>query len=475
MTVGAAMGVVAGIAEFHAQLAGAYVVQAGHTNIHPLALLATLVAGVTLLNVRRSEAILPLALVCCLVPVAQRVVVASLDFNMIRILILFGWMGLFMRNEVRPLRLNEIDVAFVAWIVSGSVIYVIREATFSAVVYRLGLLFDSFGVYFLIRTLFRHPGDTVRATRYLAICAACVAFGMTIEWGTGRNVFSIFGGVPQITVIRDGRLRCQGAFSHPIMAGSFGATVVPLFVGLWFAFPRFRRLAAVGAISGLLIAVSSASSGPLLSVVGGFIAFALWPLRRRTRALRWGLLICLTVLHFARDKPVWHLIARASDVLGGEGYHRYRLIDAFVNRFGEWWLVGTPSTEHWGPVLWDTTNQYVTEGVTGGLLTLVAFIVLLSLAFRGIGRAGREGRRLNRMLMVHRFWCWGIGASLVAQTVGFISVSYFGQMQIIFYLFLAMISSEYEFALSSPRHRSRRQARASAASPLPPTDVAQTG
>jgi hypothetical protein len=213
----------------------------------------------------------------------------------------------------------------------------------------------------------------------------------------------------------------------------------------------------------------------LLSVVGGGIAFALWPLRRHTRALRWGFLICLIVLHFARKKPVWHLIARASDLLGGEGYHRYRLIDAFVNRFGEWWLVGTPSTEHWGPVLWDTTNQYVTEGVSGGLLTLVAFIVLLSLAFRGIGRAGSAGRRLGRTPTAHRFWCWGIGAALVAQTAGFLSVSYFGQMQIIFYLFLAMISSEYGFALSSPRHRSQRQVQPSAASPHPSGQVAQTG
>jgi hypothetical protein len=72
-----------------------------------------LAAGVFLLTARRSQAILAIALVACLIPVAQRVVVAGLDFNMIRILILFGWVRLLSRNEMRGLRMNEIDVAFV--------------------------------------------------------------------------------------------------------------------------------------------------------------------------------------------------------------------------------------------------------------------------------------------------------------------------------------------------------------------------
>jgi hypothetical protein len=442
----------------------------GVTQIHPLALLATLGAGVFMLSSRRSQAILPFILVTCMIPVAQRVVVASLDFDMIRILILFGWARLLARNELHPPRLNEIDIAFVTWVTVSAVIYVILYATTQALVYRLGLLFDAFGVYFLLRMLLRHPGDTVRAARYLAYCAAFVATAMAIEWATGRNLFSVFGGVPAVTWVRDGRLRCQGAFSHPIMAGSFGATLVPVFVGMWFAFPHWRRLAAVGAASGSLIAVAAASSGAFLSLVGGIGAFALWPLRRNTRALRWATVLCLTVLHFAREKPVWHLIARASDLLGGEGYHRYRLFDAFVNRWDEWWLLGTKSTAHWGPGLTDTTNQYVAEGVSGGILTLAAFVVLLALAFRGIGRAARAGRRLGRPPRAHGLWCWGLGAALTAHAVAFISVSYFGQMQIVLYLLLALISAELSFAMGS--RRSQRQAQVM---PVPALPAVQAG
>ena len=40
------------------------------------------------------------------------------------------------------------------------------------------------------------------------------------------------GGVPEITVVREGRLRCQGAFAHPILAGCFWAEQLPLIAAL---------------------------------------------------------------------------------------------------------------------------------------------------------------------------------------------------------------------------------------------------
>ena len=83
-------------------------------------------------------------------------------------------------------------------------------------------------------------------------------------------------------------------------------------------------------------------------------------------------------------------------MIGGEGYHRSSLIDAFVDNWSEWFLIGTSSTAHWGFPMSDTTNQYVDEGVTGGILTLVAFVALLTLAFRGIGICSKAGSRLGR-------------------------------------------------------------------------------
>ncbi len=44
-----------------------------------------------------------------------------------------------------------------------------------------------------------------------------------------------------------------------------------------------------------------------------------------------------------REKPVWHLIGRLSELIGGTGYHRVRLIDAAIDHFGDWWLKGAKS------------------------------------------------------------------------------------------------------------------------------------
>jgi hypothetical protein len=347
------------------------ITQYGVTQLHPLAFLATMAAGAAMVGVRRSQAILPLTLVACLIPGAQRLVVGTLDFNMIRILILFGWLRVFARGELRPLRLNEIDVAFIAWITAEAA-YAIRGGPWVRG-QRLRLFAHS--VYFLFTLL--HP--QTRCARRATWPGARRGGARRVRWATGRNIFAVFGGVP---AHHDSRwqLRCQRSRTRSWLGASgdpradLRRHVAP--------FPPWRQVALLGAVSGIVIAVSSASSGPALSVLVGFLAFALWPLRRNLRALRWGLLLGATVIHFAREKPVWHLIARMSNLMGGEGYHRYSLIDAFIHRWREWWLVGTGSTAHWGPILWDTTNQYVAEGVSGGIVTLVAFVTLLSLSFQ---------------------------------------------------------------------------------------------
>jgi hypothetical protein len=241
------------------------------------------------------------------------------------------------------------------------------------------------------------------------------------------------------------------------MVGSFGATLFPVFLGMYLSAPRFRRIAVVGATSSLVVAVLAASSGAVISLGTAALSFALWPLRRHTQAIRRGLLAVVIVLHFSREKPVWQLIGRLSEMIGGEGYHRSSLITAFVANWSEWFLIGTSSTAHWGFLMSDTTNQYVDEGVTGGILTLVAFVALMSLAFRAIGICARAGSRLGRTPRAQSLWSWGIGCGLMAHATAFISVSYWGQMRILLYLFFALISAEYSF-VRAPRKRATERA-----------------
>ena len=112
--------------------------------------------------------------------------------------------------------------------------------------------------------------------------------------------------------------------------------------------------------------------------------------------------------------PVWFVIARA-DVFGGStGWHRAALIDAAVKHFGDWWLVGIKDTGVWSlgatHLLADVTNQYIWQGVQGGLLTMLLFILIIVLCFRGIGREVRATRKTRTL--PDRLCIWSLGAAL---------------------------------------------------------------
>ena len=446
----------------------------GQTVIHPVALAFTVAMGVWLVLARRDHAVLPIMLVACLIPVAQRIVVASLDFNMSRILILFGWSRLIARGELRGFRWSPVDTAFVAYVLAGTLGYVARELSLGAVIYRTGVMFEAFGIYFLLRALLRGSAEMLRSVLSLAAIAIVVGTSMVLENLTGRNFFSVFGGVPEYTVIRDGRLRCQAAFSHPIMAGSFGAGLFPIFGMILFS-RRRRWFVGAGLVGAVLIAVASASSGPVLALLIAIGGCALFPIRNHMRLVRYGIVAVLLVLHFVREMPVWHLIVRASNLIGGTGYHRYLLIDAFINNWSDWFLVGTRSTAGWGWGLQDLTNQFVYEGVQGGILPVIALIVLLSMAFGRIGATIRRAQQARHLSSERRIGlemlAWGLGVSLATHCVSWISVSYFGQMTIVLnalFAFIVTLAQTPELAPGAARKvRAKRAADAPATSDRP--------
>src|SRR5690606_21040287 len=121
-----------------------------------------------------------------------------------------------------------------------------QHAEVGALINRLGASFDTVGMYFLFRMLVRSLEDLKQTVTWCAVAAVPVAVAFLIENRTGRNLFAFLGGVPQLTIVRDGRLRCQGAFPHAILAGCFWASLVPLFVAMWWQprWPGARLVAA---------------------------------------------------------------------------------------------------------------------------------------------------------------------------------------------------------------------------------------
>jgi hypothetical protein len=407
----------------------------GVTVLHPFVLWVILIAGALLLLLPRRYAIVPLLFAVIFIPMSQRVVISGLDFMVLRILILFGWIRIIMRSEFNPIKLNTIDKVLILWVLSSVASYTLLWQTWGAFINRLGFAYNAIGIYFLFRFLVRDFGDVERLIKALAIISVIVAICVLVEQVNGRNLFSIFGGVPEFTPERAGRLRSQGAFGHSILAGMFGAMLMPLFVSLWMR-GRDRLFAIAGAVSATIITVASASSGPWIAYLAGMAALCMWPFRDHMRLFRWGVVFGVVALHIAMKAPVWALIGRVGVVAGSSAYHRYYLVDQFIRRIDEWWLIGTKSTDRWGWMMWDHANQYVSEGITAGLLTLVLFIAVIACCFRGIGLAIRAaGKRALRLSL------WALGAALFANVVGLMGISYWDQMILVWYLLLAMISS----------------------------------
>jgi len=414
------------------------------SNVNPLALLLLVVASFVILGSSRRNAVGALLATAALMPLGQEIAVAGLHVYFLRILILVGLCRLLMRRESVGLRLVAADKLFLGWVFAGFACELMRgpsPATF-------GMLYDVAGVYFIIRILTRTADDILFYLRVLAVLGVVIAVSMTFESVTHRNPFFVFGGVPEFTTQRGDQFRCQGSFRHPILAGTFGATLFPLLVGFWRNVGRGKWLAIAGMIGSLIIIITSASSGPLLTFLAALAGFCLWPMRNTMRFFRRGVVVLIVGLAMVMNAPVWFLIGKISGLTGGGGYYRSYLIDEFVRHFSQWWLIGTSYTANWAgagigevlvanPNMVDITNHYIAQGVEGGIVGLGFFLAMIVACFKIVGRfvRGETEPPVGRILL------WAFGACLAAHCTAFISISYFDQINVFWLWLLAVIAT----------------------------------
>jgi hypothetical protein len=272
---------------------------------------------------------------------------------------------------------------------------------------------------------------------------------MSIEKLTGRNFFSVFGGVPLHTVVRDNKLRCQGPFAHPILAGTVGAVWFPVFLNILMQ-NKNRLIGLIGVAACGTIVVTSRSSGPLLTLMIALFGMSLWPVRRHMQVLRWTAVVLILAIQITMKSPIWFLLSRVNVVSGSTGWHRAHLIDMSIQHFTQWLLIGVKDQDivKWGVHAGDITNHYLFEALRGGLVTLVLFLTMMVLIFSYVGRAINRQRREPEDTQYYRSM-WSLGVMAAAHAATFISVAYFNpQIMLHWYLTLAVIVAMY---VSGPR------------------------
>jgi hypothetical protein len=425
----------------------------GSTFINPLGLAFTLAMCVLLVILPRKYAMFPILALVCYMTMGMRVMIAGLNFTMIRILLMFAWFRLIARGEYRRITLNTLDKVIIATCFSGLIAYCLLWQTGDAFKFKLGEAYNQLGMYFFFRIFLRDEQDVVQALKISAFAVLPLAGAMYWESRTAHDPFAIFGGVPELTFVRDDRLRCEGPFAHPILAGTFGSSIMPLFVGL-FLYVKKKRIWVIPAIiASFIIMLTSASSGPLLTFCLGILAFMFWPLRKSMRKIRWAMVGILVSLQIVMKAPVWFLLARVDVVSGSTGYHRAVLIDRAFANLSDWWLVGTKSTEAWADKndhLFDVTNAYILQGANGGLLTMILFIATICIAYKAVGRTVRLGE-IDRPGSPSLKLVWALGAALLVHTASYISVSYFDQNFVTWLMLLAFIATLCHDSLRMPR------------------------
>lgn len=409
------------------------------TVLHPFVLVAMIVSIVLILALPRKYAFLPLLVMTLLSYGAQQIYVGGIHLFVSRIIILVAGVRLLVSrssySQVFAGGFDKVDKLFLlsAGFHSAAMILLLGSGT---IVNQIGFLWDVLGGFFLLRFFIRDQNDIRRLIRGLGFVATVVAANMLIEHFRRVNMFGYLGGFRLIPEVREGSLRAQGPFEHPLLAGAFGATLLPLFVWLWTT-KKNRVMAVSGIISSTVISLMSASSTPIMAYAAGVFGLCMWPLRSQLRIIRWLIVGTLAALQVAMKAPVWFLIARVDLVGGSSGYHRALLVDQFIRNFFDWWLIGTNNNGNWGFDMWDTCNQFVQEGLNGGLVAFICFITILVFSFQRLGIARKKSHADKKQA----WFFWVLGVAVFAHLVAFFGISYFDQTKMSWFALLAMISA----------------------------------
>jgi hypothetical protein len=399
-----------------------------------------IVAIILMLVLPRKYVVVPILLAVFLIPQGEGVVIGGAHFMPARVIALFGllklaWVCHSSHEQVFAGGMNSLDSAFLWNAIAHTAAFILLWMQIAAVTNQLGGLLGGLGMYIVLRFFIREDQDIYRVVKVLAIIAVLNAVGMIYEHVRVQNLFGLLiGGVDPVPLIREGKIRSQGAFGHAILAGTFGATLLPMFIALWMD-GKAKIIASAGVISAMIMVLTSASSTPLMAIFGVGVGILFWPLRRNMRIVRWVVALTLLALHLAMKAPVWFLIAHVDMVGGSASFDRAYLIDVFIRHFWDWWLVGTRDIGSWGWSMWDLSDMYVSQGESGGLVTFIFFIAIITRSFSRIGKARKAvaGRR-------REWFMWLLGSALFANVMAFFGVSYWDQTYVAWYALLAIIS-----------------------------------
>lgn len=387
----------------------------------------------------------------------QQIDILSINMYAMRFLELAGVLRIVLRREFTFSQFNNIDRALVAVYVYATTVYVLHFPEGRANM--IGTMVDAIFCYFIFRAMIRNFEEFQWFLRAFIFLLAPFVFLIGIESFTGRNPFIILG-APAEGVIREGKPRCVGSFRHPSLLGTLGASFLPFYLGLCLIQAR-RGLGLAGSLLCLGIVWFSNSGGPILATMAALLGWGLWRIRTNMRLFRWGMAGFIVLSALAMKAPVWYLIAKASALSGGDGWHRSYLLDVFFRNISKWWFAGMPlaQTNDWFPYLVpvtqaaDITNFFVKIGLNGGLAAIALLIFLLYRTYSNIGMALTTAGAADKDSREIEYILWGLGVTLTVHVVNWFGITYFDQTYVLWTAQMAMASTLTQAVLAGAGDR----------------------
>ena len=396
----------------------------------------------------------------------QSIDLLGLHLYAIRVLALGAFVRVLIRGEWSFTAVNDVDKALVLAYGYRTVVFILNGN--GSLTLGLGHIVDVTLSYFACRGLLSNFEDLKWFLRGLALLLVPYAAILSIESSTGHNPFVAIGGM-DVYAVRGGRPRGAGSFAHALTLGTFGASFVPLYFALCLI-RKWRLWGAMGLLLCFALVFFSNSSGPFLCVLAALIGWLFWFLRENMSAVRISVVVSLLILGLTMNAPIWFLPARISELIGsGDGWHRSYLVDIALQHFSEWWLVGMPApeTSSWFPYIVvtggaDLVNYYLDFGIAAGVAAIGFFLFLLVRAFSRVGRASRALRLLRSSPAIadeREFWLWALGVTLAIHVVNWLSLVYFDQYYVIFFMQLAALSTLSQRSIHAYRRHHQAQLR----------------
>jgi len=415
---------------------------ANATVLHPLVLIAMILALILLFVLPRKYLMGPIVFMSFLVPMGQQLYIAGVHLFLLRIVVLVAFIrALASRSGPdEPLLANGwdgVDTACTIYMLTSAVAVALTfHGDTGVLINQIGYIWDFLLGYVVVRCFLRDEEAVYTTLKFLAAVTVPLAIGMIIEQHNRVNIFGLLGGTASVSEVREGKIRSQGAFEHSLMAGTFAATLLPATMMFWRK-GKSKLFGIVGLLGVSVMTWTTNSSAPLLAYVAGIFALLCWPLRKYMKKVRYGFVFALIGLQMVMKAPVWFLIERVDVTGSSSGYHRAQLVDTFIQHFWDWWLIGVKDPSDWGLDMWDAQNQYVNVGEAGGLLAFIFFFLVITRSFGMLGDARKvvDGDESQEWML----WC--LGSAMFANVVGFFGVNYFDQSRMWWFILLAMISA----------------------------------